>query len=371
MKSIILTSPLKVMVPIIKVVGNYCNLRCDYCFYNSKNQSVVSVMSDKLLEKFIDQYMNLFSGNLIFVWHGGEPLLASMNFFEKVVDIQVRNLNGGQKIQNLIQTNATLIDEGWARFFKKNNFRVGVSLDGDKENHNYFRKNNCGRGSFDQAMQGIRILRESGINPGIIQTLTAKNLPHSKKIFKFFTEILCVKGWGTNIYLDMNNDNLTMVDQSLSNEQLSNFLISQIDLWLERNDKDLDIREIENFISPNTGKKSGSCAFNGACTGYFCINYDGKIYPCDRSSNSREWLLGDISKQSLAKILNGEARLRYAESVNKVHSDCVGCEWNKSCNNGCSMHRVGGVDGKYYFCETRKKVFTYLKEKIKKSKTSR
>ncbi len=110
-KLVILTSPLKTMIPIIKVVGDFCNLRCRYCFYNTADQLIRHVMSDELLEKFLVQYMELFTGRLIFIWHGGEPLLAGLPFFQKIVDLQGRELKEGQIIQNTIQTNATLIDD--------------------------------------------------------------------------------------------------------------------------------------------------------------------------------------------------------------------------------------------------------------------
>ena len=143
-KLVILTSPLKVMVPIIKVVGDFCNLRCQYCFYNTKDQLTRRMMKDELLEKFLAQYMGLFTGRLIFIWHGGEPLLAGLPFFKKIVDIQAKNLRDGQIIQNTIQTNATLIDNAWAEFFRAHDFRVGVSLDGDKESHDHFRLSHGG-----------------------------------------------------------------------------------------------------------------------------------------------------------------------------------------------------------------------------------
>ena len=363
-KSIILTSPFKTMIPIIKIVGNSCNLRCSYCFYNTTDQSVNCRMSHELLRKFLVEYMQLFTDRLMFIWHGGEPLLAGLSFFRKIVEIQSQVARNNQVIQNFIQTNATLINEEWANFFKEHNFRVGVSLDGNKESNNRFRKNYNGKGSFNQIMRGIKILRGHNIKPGIIQTITSDNLSQTKENFNFFTNIIGTRGWSTNIYLDKNNENRTMSNQSLTNKQLTTFLIDQINLWLARNDSKLKIREVENFISAIFNKKPSSCAFNGSCAGYFCLEYDGKIYPCDRSSGHPDLLLGDISKQPLLEILNSAKRLSYVKRINNLPSECLSCEWQKSCNNGCTMHRIKDIDGKYYFCEARKTIFTYLKEKI-------
>ncbi len=363
-KPIILASPFKTMIPIIKIVGNSCNLRCGYCFYSTTDQSTNCRMNYELLRKFLVEYMQLFTDRFMFIWHGGEPLLAGLSFFRRIVEIQSQITRNNQVIQNFIQTNATLINEEWAKFFKEYNFKVGVSLDGNEKSNNRFRKNYNGKGSFNQIMRGIKILRNHNIKPGIIQTLTSDNLSQTKENFNFFTNIVGARGWSTNIYLDKNNENRMMPGQSLTNKQLTTFLIDQINLWLAQNDSKLKIREIENFISAMFNKKPSSCAFNGSCAGYFCLEYDGKIYPCDRSSGYPDLLLGDISKQPLLEVLNSAERLSYVERINNLPSECFSCEWQKSCNNGCTMHRVKDIDGKYYFCEARKTVFAYLREKI-------
>lgn len=327
-------------------------------------------MSDELLEKFLVQYMELFTGHLIFIWHGGEPLLAGLSLFRTVVDLQAKNLKDGQTIQNTIQTNATLVNDEWAEFFRTYNFRVGVSLDGDKESHDHFRTNNTGRGSFDRVMAGIEVLRRYGIEPGIIQTLTRDHISHTREDFDFFVNVLGTQGWGTNTYLDVEEINSAMLGQNITNEELIRFLKTYIDLWLAQDNPNLRIREIENFISGVFGKRAPNCTFNGSCTGFFCLEYDGRVYPCDRLSNRPELLLGNLVQQSLLEILNGPTRLRYAEDVNFLHPDCAICEWQKACHNGCTMHRAGGVRGKYYYCETRKAIFSYLKEKVEEHKQS-
>lgn len=361
---VILTSPLEVMVPIIKVVGDFCNLRCQYCFYNTKDQSTRTVMSDELLEKFLVEYMELFSGHLFFIWHGGEPLLAGLRFFEKVLELQTRYLKEGQTIKNAIQTNATLVDDKWADFFKVHDFKVGVSLDGGKESHDHFRLNHGNGGSFDRVVRGIKTLHRHGVEPGIIQTLTRDNTVRVSEDFNFFANILGAKRWGVNDFFDVDTINQAMVGQSITNEELTSFLKAYIDMWLTQDDGKVQIREIENFMAGVLGKRASSCTFNGACTGYFCLEYDGKIYPCDRLSNRSELLFGNLASQSLIDILNGETRLKYAQDVNTLHSDCVSCEWQRACHNGCTGNRVSGVSGKYYFCETRKAIFGYLREKL-------
>lgn len=231
---VILTAPMRLMVPIIKVVGDFCNLRCTYCFYHTRDQQTYHVMKKDLLERFLAQYMDLFGGNLMFIWHGGEPLLAGRNFFENVVVTQARlHRSHHSSVVNLIQTNATLVDEQWARFFKEHEFRVGVSLDGDAESHDRFRKKYDGQGSFEEVRRGIEILRHHGLEPGIIQTLTHETIPRVREDFRFFTDILGAKGWGTNHYLDLQKMNERMSEQTITPQELTEYLKALIDLWLE------------------------------------------------------------------------------------------------------------------------------------------
>mgnify|MGYP001565949034 FL=1 len=256
------------------------------------------------------------------------------------------------------------MNDEWASFFKVHDFKVGVSLDGGLDSHDHFRKNHSGRGSFNQVMRGVETLQRHGIQPGFIQTLTHDNTTHVKEDFNFFANVLGVKRWGANDFLGVDAVNKAMADQSITNAELTAFLKTYIDLWLVQDDGNLQIREIDNFTAGVLGKRSSSCTFNGACTSYFCLEYDGEIYPCDRLSNRAELLLGDLSSQPLLDILNGPVRLKYAEDVDALHPDCAVCEWQKACHNGCTANRVGDVRGKYYFCETRKAVFDYLRSKL-------
>lgn len=373
MSKVVLTAPMRIMVPIIKVVGDFCNLRCRYCFYSVQDQATPHVMNEELLESFISQYMSLFSGRLTFIWHGGEPLLAGLKFFEKIIQLQ-QKCNKNHDIRNHIQTNGTCITDEWVLFFKEHHFRIGVSLDGCSVGHNQFRKRHLGGGSFDQVKRGIEILKKYGITPGFIQVLTRSNLQHLKKDFSFFMNFpLSSKGvvWGINPYLDIAEINPQMLSEQVTDKDLKEYLIRYIDLWLHKDKPNLHIREIDYLLAGVLQKSVGSCSFNGTCTGYFCLDYDGKIYPCDRLAGRPEFLFGDLSQQSLIEALNSPSRLSYAQRVNSRHPECTTCEWQKVCHNGCAHHRVGGIEGKYYYCETRRAIFSYLQEKIKNFRSRR
>ena len=150
--------PLYVMV---KPVGAVCNLACDYCYYLEKanlyKDNPKHVMSDELLEKFIDEYINSQTmPQVLFTWHGGETLMRPLSFYKKAMELQKKYARG-RTIDNCIQTNGTMLTDEWCEFFRENNWLVGVSIDGPQEFHDEYRKNKMGKPSFVKVMQGINL----------------------------------------------------------------------------------------------------------------------------------------------------------------------------------------------------------------------
>ncbi len=351
--------------PIIRLVGDYCNLNCSYCFHHLDNQRDRHVISEDLLENFLREYMNLFNGNLTFHWHGGEPLMAGLSLFQKIIEFENKYSNDDQEIRNAIQTNGTLINDKWAKFLKKHNFKVGLSLDGDKKAHNRFRKRRNGNGTFERVIKGLKTLRNHGIEPGVIQTLTHTISKRASEYFDYFVNILKLKGWAVNWYFDWNNSNREMKGESITNKDMIRVMKDYIDLWLKEDNPDLRIREIDKLLYALKGYTPSICNFSGSCPKYISFEYNGDIYlTCGRPSSPDWAFLGNIGKNSLDTILKNDKRKKYAKEIVPKDPECLNCKWYDVCHAGCPFMRNGGVDGKYAFCEARKELFSYLDEKV-------
>lgn len=352
-------------MPVIKVVGMSCNLRCTYCFYHTRDQSIGNVMSLSLVEKFIREYLELFCGEICLNWHGGEPLLAGVEFFEKVVEYESRYAGPQHKIQNTVQTNGILINDNWAKFFKRNDFGVGVSIDGNQESHDRFRKTKNNRGSFRRALKGIETLRRHGIDPGIIQTVVSQSSAETARNFHFLVKELECPHLGINFFVDQDGVNAEMVGCSVTNKDMEKIMRDYFELWLQCDDPQLRIREIDNIICGVMDKRATTCIWNGSCANFICLDFNGNIYPfCDRMSHRDDLIIGNLGKSSLREILNSRERLKHIKAISELPEDCLNCEWLNACRNGCPSQRTEGLAGRYIFCAARKALFEYIGKRV-------
>lgn len=134
------TGPFVVMA---KPVGPICNLECDYCYYLDKKslfpKGEVFRMRPEVLEAYVSSFIASSPGPIVhFGWHGGEPTLAGVDFYRRVIELQQRYLPAGWRCLNNLQTNGTLLDERWCSFLAEHQFTVGISIDGPARFHDAY-----------------------------------------------------------------------------------------------------------------------------------------------------------------------------------------------------------------------------------------
>jgi uncharacterized protein len=359
--------PAACITPIVKPVGNRCNLRCAYCFYAGQDQQGGAVMERSLLERILREVLALAAGRVRFIWHGGEPLLAGMDFYANALRIQqALHASRHGAITNLVQTNATLLDGEWVRFFKRHGFGVGISLDGAERSHNWLRRDGAGRGAFKATLRGIEALRAEGVEFGVIQVISRASLDGLEEDYRFFTRGLGLKRWSVNPY--MAHDKAGLHDAHLSPERYTEYLHRLLDLWLATPQPRPRIRELDNLIAGVAGGSPRLCQFTGDCARYITIERDGGVYPCDRFSGDARQCWGDLRYQPLAKILSSAPRAVFAETTDRIPTRCRSCRFSQACRNGCAYQRQGGLTGLYYYCDTRRALYARIAKLIERGK---
>ena len=177
---------------MVKPIGSACNLDCHYCYYRDKSEIYsgnMPRMSEELLERYIQQYIEGASQqNISFCWHGGEPLMAGLPFFEKAMELQ-KKYAGDKIIENTLQTNGILVNDDWCRFFKQNDFLIGLSLDGPEDIHDAFRRDCGGAPTFARVMRAVELMKKHGVEFNLLATVNARSEERGAEVYRFLTSI--------------------------------------------------------------------------------------------------------------------------------------------------------------------------------------
>jgi len=343
----------------VKIVGDRCNLRCSYCRNREFDQDKITLMNTEVLDSLFRIVATLQQKIIRICWHGGEPLLAGLDFFEKIVAHERKLVN--KQFINSVQTNATLITNNWANFFVKNRFRIGVSIDGSEVMHNLNRKNISGKESYTNAMRGVKILRSFGIKPGSICTITRNTISLATEGF-----LSLVKNGFTGIsfntfYNTASCPNKT--DESVSDSEWTIFLKRIFDEWLKINSSNLRVREIDQVLAWVNGLVANNCAFKGTCANWFVIDWDGSIYPCERLG--RMPLFGNVNDvPDLNQILMSRSFIHWKCRLKILPDVCHKCSFLRLCNNGCVAHRNSENIPQFVYCNSRLAFFDYIKNRL-------
>lgn len=341
---------------IIKVTG-YCNLDCFYCYSSSPFST--GAMDLALVRRAIEELLGNGGPRVKFIWHGGEPLSAGIDFFEKVVEYQERHKKPGQQIRNSIQTNATLIDKAWCEFFRSRDFHVGVSIDGPQFLHDGNRPFKNSAGSYRQVISGLQLLQENNISHGVLAVITKRSLEYYHEIFSVFRS-LGVDNYDLLPFVKFCGEGARISSGSITAEEFAVFLKNYFNVWRENDDPSIQVRIFENMIAGLLGMSQAACTFSGDCNEYVTVNFNGDVYHCDWDIGKTGKCLGNLINEPLSLILQKDR----AKAVIPAQSrECSACRWFPVCRGGCRNHYTfneSAQEEKYYFCPARKEMFDFL-----------
>lgn len=339
---------------MVKPAGSTCNLGCTYCYYLKKAELYGGrepVMDEALLELYIRQYIDANDADEVsFCWHGGEPLLLGMEFFEKAVALQ-RKYAGGKRILNSLQTNGMKVNERWCAFFRENNFLIGLSLDGPKFIHDAYRRTRTGGDTFDKVMYAAGLFRRYGVEFNTLSVVNRMCEGHGREIYRFFRDEV---GSRYMQFLPAANERLPW---AVSGEVYGQFLIDVFDEWVKRDVGSFYVQIFDATLAQWCGITPGVCSVNEVCSDSLTVEHNGDVYPCDHFV-SPETCLGNIREKTLREIYDSPERLRFALSKrNDLPDGCFRCKFYTVCHGGCPEHRV---DGRNVLCEGMSAFFEHV-----------
>lgn len=373
---------------LIKPTSANCNIDCRYCFYKclSSNREEYSkgFMSEEILEKLVIQAIDYAEGYLAFAFQGGEPTLAGIDFFQKVLDFQKKYNKKNLKIENTIQTNGILIDEEWAKFLEKNHFLVGLSLDGPKKVHDAYRKDAQGNGTFEKVMKTVTLFEKHHVDYNILSVITEVSMEKASYLYKFYKRnrfqfvqlILCMDEKSREMKKEtfpIQTEESTVFSMTdgetfaVEPERYGKFLCEMFDLWYEDfcKGEQMDIRMFSNLAQMAAGYPAEQCGMNGHCNCYFVVEGDGSVYPCDFYCMD-QWKLGTVGDSFGSMIASRRAK-EFITVSKSVAEKCKVCPHFALCKGGCRRWREPFVDGKpglNELCRAYEIFFVHTKERI-------
>lgn len=354
----------------VKPVGSMCNMACTYCYY-LKNGSLHlggngGRMTEALLEEYIVQHINASTGPVIFFsWHGGEPTMTGLHYFERIVEIQRKHQPQDCRIMNGLQTNGTLLDDNWCRFLAAEGFVVGISIDGPEDLHSVYRHSVEGHSSFKETLRGYELLKSHNVQCEILCVVNAVNVEDPLRVYRFFKSLQCQFITFLPLVERLPEGWKTVTESSVSAKAFGRFLCTIFDEWKASDIGTIKIQLFEEALRTAFNLEHTLCIFKETCGGVPVVERNGDFYSCDHFVDSQH-LIGNIGQTPLVELLESRRQIVFGlEKLYLMPLYCLNCEVRNMCNGGCPKDRFiktpQGEPGLNYLCEGYKQFFKHCK----------
>jgi uncharacterized protein len=354
----------------VKPVGAACNLNCSYCYYLDKKglypERKSLHMTDDILENYIISHIKANTGNTIFFsWHGGEPLLAGIDFFRKALKFQRKYKDPGTTILNGIQTNGTLLNDRWCGFLADEDFSVGISVDGPGELHNINRRTSENNNSFLNVIRGFELLLMTGVVPEILCVVSAHNVSHPDAVYNLFKQLGAKYITFLPLVEREPGSPEGVSKHSVPSTDFGFFLSAIFDQWVEKDIGNIKIQIFEEAARTAFDQDHTLCIFKTNCGGVPVVEHNGDFYSCDHFVDSSH-RLGNLKDKSLAYFLDSPIQKAFGEAKSLTLPEyCIRCEVRSMCNGECPKNRFintpDGETGLNYLCNGYRYFFNHCR----------
>ena len=371
-----------------KPIGSVCNLDCHYCYYLEKEkmfrtdsaQAGRFKMNEQVLEKYIDEYIASQQNAPViqFVWHGGEPTMLGIDYYKKVLNLQ-NKYRRGRNIENVLQTNGTLLNDDWCRFFRDNNFLVGISIDGPEHLHDRYRLNKAGKPSFAQVMKGLELLIRYNVEFNTMSVINDHNAKYPLEVYRFlksigsrymqFTPI--VERIATNLpesslHLLSGSDQTEsrVAPWSVSALDYGRFLCEIFDEWVIQDVGTYFVPTFDSILANWVRQMTSICVHAETCGHAGAIEYNGDLFACDHYVFP-DYKLGNINSDSLVSMMYSSRQIEFGNAKrDALPQYCRDCDFLFACNGECPKNRIiktpTGETGLNYLCSGLRRFYAHV-----------
>ncbi|MFC1897674.1 anaerobic sulfatase maturase [Chloroflexota bacterium] len=361
-----------------KPIGPICNLECSYCYYLDTARFYTRPhqfrMSKALLETYVRQYIAASQGPVVqFVWHGGEPTLAGLDYYRHAVELQQHYLPQGWTCWNNLQTNGILLDDEWCLFLADSHFDVGLSIDGTQWLHDAYRKDHHGHGTYERVVAVVRRLQAHGIQPELLCVVTSAAAKEPINVYRELRNL--GTGWIQFIPIVRRASDGQMASESVTSEAYGRFLCTVFDEWIHHDLGRLDVQFFAEMSLVWMGGAATLCWMAPTCGRVLIVEHDGGVYACDHFVTP-EYRIGDLETSLLSALVDSPIQRRFSDDKwDRLPGQCRSCSWLEVCNGGCPKDRFtsaeDGEPGLNYLCSGLRQFFAHAEKPLRQVIESR
>lgn len=346
---------------LIVKLTNKCNMKCPYCYHMNYTENTFrnnDTMSKNIVEIVIKKLLSNNYHSAHFTWHGGEPLLLGLDMFEFIVACQKRNNTKGLKIFNRVQTNGILLNEEFIDFFKKNDFHIGISIDGPGPVHS--KNRNCTLAQFQKTVSAIKEAEKQKARMGVLTVIGKHNVNKPNEIYNFF----CDNSIHNVSFLPciVTKNNKIDEEKSIEPQGYGRFLCSFFDVWRNGSIIDMRIKNFDEIFRYKLKMQPLACINNNLCDEFLTITPEGQIFLCDNFSPGADSFVGSIY-EDFADFYKKENIKTLVKNMNVLPSKCQKCTLLDFCNSGCKYYRYivdSNMKKEQYFCLSTKMLYSHI-----------
>lgn len=353
---------------LIKPASGRCNLRCQYCFYKDvashRQQEDLGCMTEETARCVISQAFQTVSagGSITFLFQGGEPTMVGLDFYETFLMLEKECQRNGITCHHAIQTNGMVLNETWAKFFRKHGFLVGLSLDGTEILHNKFRVDAKGEGTWHRVVAALELLEAHQVETNLLCVVTGQA---AKKPAQVYRSLSGLRGHALQFIpcMDPMEETGNAQDYSLNPEGYGKFLCQMFDCWYRdwKRGNYVSIRNFDDYLCHLLRLPPSSCAASGSCGHYLVVEGDGSLFPCDYYVLD-SWNMGNIHSNTIPDALSSPKSREFLEEGSKRPRSCTSCRYAPLCRGGCK--RDWRPDGENRYCRAYQTFFSYAIDRL-------
>ncbi|PLX86334.1 MAG: anaerobic sulfatase maturase [Desulfuromonas sp.] len=361
---------------LAKPTGSMCNLGCQYCFFLEKEHLYPGSqfrMPDDLLETYLRQLLeSQKTPEVVVGWQGGEPTLMGLEFFQRSVALVEKFKKPSQHVTYTLQTNATLLDDDWCRFFSQHNFLIGLSVDGPQNMHDAYRVDKHGRGTFARVLRGWQFLQKHQVDFNVLCTIHAGNENNPLEVYRFlrddlkaeYIQFIPIVEQKERDELPRTQDRTDVTDFSVRSKQFGRFLIAIFDEWARHDVGKMFVQHFDAALANWLGMPPVLCIFSKDCGHALALEHNGDLYSCDHFVEP-DHRLGNIRETPMVELVGSENQRLFGQFKSEsLPQYCRKCAVRFACHGGCPKNRFiktpAGQPGLNYLCAGYRTFFSHI-----------